>query len=299
MCNVLVPKWLCSIFSFLSANDRCKHVVLIIGRRHVVRWSNSANYRSTKPTSYSYGDIMKIIKRFRHKLSQGGFGSVYRGELPNGVPIVVKMLHKYLGDMNLSTKWPRLAGFITPILLSFWKSLSGYLHQGCNKRILHFDIKAHNILLGPHLNPKISDFGLTKLCSKDYSRVTVTMVKGTMGYIALEMYSINFGTVSGRKTIDPSMETNSQVHVPEQIYGHLVRDEELPSILGFKGDQEIARKLTIVGLWCIWWKPNDRPSMMTIVQMLPVSSQSIWIPPTPFVSFCALGDITNLSQGNL
>ncbi|CAA6658598.1 unnamed protein product [Spirodela intermedia] len=86
--------------------------------------------------------------------------------------------------------------------------------------------------------------------------------QGMTGYIALEMYSINFGTmISGRKTTDPSMETNSQIHVHEQIYGHL-------------GDQEIARKLTIVGLWCIWWKPNDQPLMTTIVQMLPVSSQA-------------------------
>ena len=35
-----------------------------------------------------------------------------------------------------------------------------YLHRGCNTRILHFDIKPHNILLDENLCPKISDFGL-------------------------------------------------------------------------------------------------------------------------------------------
>jgi serine/threonine protein kinase len=39
-----------------------------------------------------------------------------------------------------------------------------YLHRGCNTRILHFDIKPHNILLDEDLRPKISDFGLAKLC---------------------------------------------------------------------------------------------------------------------------------------
>ncbi|PON39361.1 Mitogen-activated protein kinase kinase kinase [Parasponia andersonii] len=39
-----------------------------------------------------------------------------------------------------------------------------YLHQGCNKQILHFDIKPRNILLDHNFKPKISDFGLAKLC---------------------------------------------------------------------------------------------------------------------------------------
>ncbi|CAA2975954.1 LEAF RUST 10 DISEASE-RESISTANCE LOCUS RECEPTOR-LIKE PROTEIN KINASE-like [Olea europaea subsp. europaea] len=39
-----------------------------------------------------------------------------------------------------------------------------YLHQGCNTRILHFDIKPHNILLDKDFNPRILDFGLARLC---------------------------------------------------------------------------------------------------------------------------------------
>ncbi|KAB2611862.1 receptor-like protein kinase [Pyrus ussuriensis x Pyrus communis] len=38
-----------------------------------------------------------------------------------------------------------------------------YLHRGCNTRILHFDIKPHNILLNEKFTPKISDFGLACL----------------------------------------------------------------------------------------------------------------------------------------
>ncbi|KAL8113051.1 hypothetical protein AgCh_020396 [Apium graveolens] len=44
-----------------------------------------------------------------------------------------------------------------------------YLHLGCAQQILHFDIKPHNIILDQNFNPKISDFGLAKLCSKDQS----------------------------------------------------------------------------------------------------------------------------------
>jgi serine/threonine protein kinase len=35
-----------------------------------------------------------------------------------------------------------------------------YLHQGCDQRILHFDIKPQNVLPDKNFNPKISDFGL-------------------------------------------------------------------------------------------------------------------------------------------
>nr|XP_023875341.1 rust resistance kinase Lr10-like [Quercus suber] len=44
-----------------------------------------------------------------------------------------------------------------------------YLHRGCNTRILHFDIKPHNILLDENICTKISDFGLAKICSREES----------------------------------------------------------------------------------------------------------------------------------
>uniref|UniRef100_A0A7C9EFI1 non-specific serine/threonine protein kinase n=1 Tax=Opuntia streptacantha TaxID=393608 RepID=A0A7C9EFI1_OPUST len=50
-----------------------------------------------------------------------------------------------------------------PIAVGIARGLE-YLHQGCNTRILHFDIKPHNILLDESFCPKISDFGLAKPC---------------------------------------------------------------------------------------------------------------------------------------
>ncbi|RVX01851.1 Rust resistance kinase Lr10 [Vitis vinifera] len=152
-----------------------------------------------------------------------------------------------------------------------------YLHQGCDQRILHFDIKPHNILLDENFNPKISDFGLAKLCSKDQSAVSMTVARGTMGYIAPEVLSRNFGNASyksdvysfgmlllemvgGRKNIDVTMETN-QVYFPEWVYNQLDQGEDVHIRIEEEGDIKIAKKLTIVGLWCIQWYPIDRPSM--------------------------------------
>ncbi|XVF12644.1 hypothetical protein REPUB_Repub08aG0136800 [Reevesia pubescens] len=78
------------------------------------------------------------------------------------------------------------------IAISIAKGIK-YLQQGCNQRILHFDIKPHNILLDEKFNPKIADFGLAKLCSKDQSIVSMTA--------APEVYSRNLGNVSYKSDI--------------------------------------------------------------------------------------------------
>ena len=105
-----------------------------------------------------------------------------------------------------------------------------YLHQGCDKKVLHFDIKPHNILLDYNFNPKISDFGLTKLCSMEQSIISMTVARGTMGYIVPEMLW-NIGNVSyksdvfsygmlllemvgGRKNIDVIVDNTNQVYFP-------------------------------------------------------------------------------------
>ena len=64
-----------------------------------------------------------------------------------------------------------------------------YLHRGCSTRILHFDIKPQNILLDNNFCPKISGFGLARLCQKKESIVSLLGARGTIGYIAPEVFS--------------------------------------------------------------------------------------------------------------
>ncbi|KAL4352532.1 hypothetical protein GQ457_06G039450 [Hibiscus cannabinus] len=151
-----------------------------------------------------------------------------------------------------------------------------YLHQGCNTRILHFDIKPHNILLDDNFCPKISDFGLSKLCNTKESVVSMTHARGTPGYIAPEVFCRTFGGVSyksdvysygmlilemvgGRKNINVQVSRTSEVYFPTWIYKNL--DQSM--CLNLNGvvveeDEEIARKLTILSLWCIQNDPSDR-----------------------------------------
>ncbi|CAL2265349.1 unnamed protein product [Prunus armeniaca] len=177
-----------------------------------------------------------------------------------------------------------------------------YLHQGCDQRILHFDIKPHNVLLDQDFTPKVSDFGLAKFCAKDQSAISMTTARGTMGYIAPEVFSRNFGNVSyksdvysfgilllemvgGRKNFKVMEDSTSQVYFPEWIYNLLEQGNDLRIHIGDdEADVTIARKLAIVGLWCIQWHPIDRPSMKDVVQMLEREGNNLAMPPNPFAN---------------
>jgi len=110
-----------------------------------------------------------------------------------------------------------------------------YLHEGCSHPILHFDINPHNVLLDDSFTPKISDFGLAKLCSKNRSMVSMTAARGTLGYMAPEVVSRNFGNVSlksdiysygmlllemvgGRKNVDLSSAENIHILFLKYFY---------------------------------------------------------------------------------
>nr|KYP63286.1 putative receptor-like protein kinase At5g39020 family [Cajanus cajan] len=174
-----------------------------------------------------------------------------------------------------------------------------YLHLGCDHRILHFDINPHNVLLDDNLVPKITDFGLAKLCPKNQSTVSMTAARGTLGYIAPEVFSRNFGNVSyksdiysfgmlllemvgGRKNANKSTDESFQVLYPEWIH-NLLEGRDVQVSIEDEGDVKIAKKLAIVGLWCIQWNPVDRPSMKTVVQMLIGDEyDKLVVPPAPF-----------------
>ncbi|XAR71645.1 Glycerophosphodiester phosphodiesterase [Bertholletia excelsa] len=195
-----------------------------------------------------------------------------------------------------------------------------YLHQGCEKRILHFDIKPHNVLLDQNFNPKISDFGLAKLCPKEQSVVSMTAARGTLGYIAPEILSRNFGKASyksdvysygmlllemvgGRKNIDVRAENTGQIYFPEWIYHHLDQQDELQIRIEEEKDAGIVKKLTTVGLWCIQWNPVDRPSMQVVIQMLEGDAENLSLPPNPFsttngtrTGICPIEGLTIISE---
>ncbi|KAL9994245.1 putative glycerophosphodiester phosphodiesterase, protein kinase RLK-Pelle-LRK10L-2 family [Helianthus debilis subsp. tardiflorus] len=178
-----------------------------------------------------------------------------------------------------------------------------YLHKGCNTRILHLDIKPHNILLDQNLCPKISDFGLSKLFPDRTSMISMSLMRGTPGYIAPELFSRSFGQVShksdvysygmmvlemvgGRKNFDVEVNHTSEIYFPQWIYKKLDVDEDQLGLHEIVSDEEneMARKMIIVGLWCIQTNPMNRPTITKVLEMLQGDLLSLEIPPKPYMS---------------
>ncbi|CAJ2674663.1 unnamed protein product [Trifolium pratense] len=146
---------------------------------------------------------------------------------------------------------------------------------------------------------KVSDFGLAKLYPLDNSIVTLTAARGTVGYMAPELFYKNIGGVSykadvysfgmllmeianRRRNLNSNADKLSQIFFPYWIYNELIEEREIET-LGKATDDEKKNviKMFIVALWCIQLNPSDRPSMDKVIEMLEGATEDIDIPPKP------------------
>ncbi|XP_073352117.1 G-type lectin S-receptor-like serine/threonine-protein kinase At4g03230 [Aegilops tauschii subsp. strangulata] len=176
---------------------------------------------SSEFTLFDFSEILHATNNFSKEaqLGQGGFGPVYKGQLPDGMEIAVKRLASHSGqgfrefknEVELAAKLQhnnlvKLMGcciqgdekllvyeYLANKSLDFF--ICGiaqglmYLHKHLRLRIIHRDLKASNILLHLDMNPKISDFGLAKTFSSNDTEGSTERVMGTHGYMSPEYAS--------------------------------------------------------------------------------------------------------------
>ncbi|XP_024164267.2 G-type lectin S-receptor-like serine/threonine-protein kinase LECRK4 [Rosa chinensis] len=167
-----------------------------------------------------------------------------------------------------------------------------YLHEDCERQIIHCDIKQENILMSEQKCAKLADFGLAKLLKTNQSR-TYTGFRGTRGYVAPEWHRntsitmkadvYSFGIVLLEIIC---CQRGSTMEIPEDLLTlenwmyHCLEANELDKLV--KDDDEIdtskLREMVKLGLCCIQEEPPLRPSMKKVVLML---EGILEIPPPP------------------
>ncbi|GLU22836.1 hypothetical protein SLE2022_388810 [Rubroshorea leprosula] len=160
-----------------------------------------------------------------------------------------------------------------------------YLHEQCNPKIIHRDVKAANILLDESFEAVVGDFGLAKLLDCRDSHVT-TAVRGTIGHIAPEYLStgqssdktdvFGFGILllelmTGQKAPDAG---NGQI--PKGMILDWAKTLHEEKRLGALVDRDLKgcfdavelEKTVELAVQCTQSHPNLRPKMSEVLKVL-------------------------------
>ncbi|KAK9076773.1 hypothetical protein SSX86_005107 [Deinandra increscens subsp. villosa] len=323
--------------------------------------------------NFTFSDLLSATSNFDRGtlLAEGRFGPVYRGFLPGGIHVAVKVLvhgstmidqeaareleylgrikhpnlvpltgyclageqriaiydymengnlHNLLHDLPLgvqttedwsSDTWEVDANNNSGIqnvgsegLLTTWKfrhkvalgtaRALAFLHHGCSPPIIHRDVKASSVYLDYNLDPRLSDFGLSKIFGND---IEDEITRGSRGYIPPEFLNqegssspcvitpksdvygfgvILFELVTGKKPVEDDYPTDDNFSkdanlvswmrglVRKNHHGSQIIDPKIRET-GAEGQMLEALK---IGYLCTADLPAKRPSMQQVVGLL-------------------------------
>lgn len=236
---------------------------------------------------------LNIIAGLRHKnLAQLLGWCVEKGELllvydfmPNGS--LDKMLYKEPERGKLLT-WSIRYNIVVGLA-----SVLVYLHQECEQRVVHRDIKTGNVLLDGNFNARLGDFGLAKLMDHDKSPVS-TLTAGTMGYLAPEYLQygkatdktdvFSFGVVvlevaCGKRPIE--REGPKMINLVDWVWGLYSEGKIIEAVdkrLNGEFEEEEMTKLLLLGLSCANPDSAARPTMRRVLQILNNEAMQFAVP---------------------
>ncbi|XP_015944908.1 G-type lectin S-receptor-like serine/threonine-protein kinase LECRK3 [Arachis duranensis] len=175
-----------------------------------------------------------------------------------------------------------------------------YLHEECEVRIVHCNLKPHNILMDELLTAKISDFGLARLSKPELSSIRPDKNEVRTGYLAPEWQKEALASVKAdvfsygivlleivcrRRSIEVNVPSPEEVLLSSWAY-HCFATEQLHKLVAYNEDEKqdmdwkTLERMVKVGLLCVQDDPSLRPSMRNVILMLE-GWKDVPIPPSP------------------
>lgn len=160
-----------------------------------------------------------------------------------------------------------------------------YLHEQCDPKIIHRDVKAANILLDDYCEAVVGDFGLAKLLDHRDSHVT-TAVRGTVGHIAPEYLStgqssdktdvFGFGIlllelITGQRALEfgkAATQKGAMLDWVKKLHQEKKLDLLVDKDLKNNYDRIELEEIVQVALLCTQYLPSHRPKMTEVIRML-------------------------------
>ncbi|KAK4391243.1 Wall-associated receptor kinase [Sesamum angolense] len=247
-------------------------------------------------------ELRKATNDFNNSMivGQGGFGTVYKGLLPDASIVAIKK-SKYvdpnqveqfinevivLSQVNHRNVVRLLGCCLETEIAAEAAGVLSYLHSAAATPIIHRDVKSDNILLDHSFTAKVSDFGASRLVPLDHTQMS-TVVQGTLGYLDPEYMQTNqlteksdvysFGVVllellTGRRAIifdKPEDERNLA-----NFFLCVLKQERLFQVVDdniLSDDRNIREQIIEVARLaqgCLNVKGEERPSMKEVAMEL-------------------------------
>ncbi|XP_052200185.1 probable LRR receptor-like serine/threonine-protein kinase At2g24230 [Diospyros lotus] len=188
-----------------------------------------------------------------------------------------------VGSEGLLTTWR----FRHKLALGTARALA-FLHHGCCPPIIHRDVKASSVYLDCNLEPRLSDFGLSKIFGNGLED---EIARGSPGYIPPEFLQPDAGSpsiptpksdvygfgvvlfelITGKKPIEDEYPDEKVTNLVAWVRGLVKKNQTStaidPKICGTGPEAQMEEALKI-GYLCTADLPSKRPSMQQVVGLL-------------------------------
>ncbi|XP_050208095.1 L-type lectin-domain containing receptor kinase S.6 [Mercurialis annua] len=189
---------------------------------------------------------------------------------------LAKFLHSNNSSSAYFLSWKQRMNVVVGVA-----SALSYLHEECNRQIIHRDVKTCNIMLDEEFNAKLGDFGLAEIYEHNSLAREATIPAGTMGYLAPEyVYSgipsvktdvYSFGVVvlelgTGKMAVD-----DDGTVLGDWVWGFWEQGKLIEagdSKLKGKFSKAEMQRMLLVGLCCVHPNHVERPTVKEAIKIL-------------------------------